>query len=69
MNNNLIIGVVLLVAGAILLYMGYQETQTLGARLSGAFGSNISTKAILMLAGGGIAALLGLGIVVKKGRG
>ena len=68
MNPKLLIGVLLLAGGAILLYMGYQETQTLGSRMSGALGSDMSNQTLMMLGGGGVAAVLGLLMIVRTGR-
>lgn len=67
MNPKLIVGAVLLVGGAVLLYMGYQETQSIGGSLSNVFGGGMSTKAILLLGAGGVAAVLGA-LSIVKGR-
>lgn len=68
MSPKMIVGVVLLVGGVLLLYMGYQETQTIGGSLSSAFGGGMSDKALMLLGGGGVAAVLGLLSILRAGR-
>ena len=61
------ISIALLIAGALLLYFGYQEYNSLGSELDQAFGGSGSTEAILMLVAGAILAILGGSGFVKKG--
>ena len=63
---NRIISLVLLVAGALLLYFGYQEYNSLGSEIDQAFGGSGSTEAIIMLVAGGIAVILGGARLLKK---
>jgi uncharacterized membrane protein YidH (DUF202 family) len=61
-----IVPIVLLIAGAFLLYFGYQEYNSLGSEIDQAFGGSGSTNAILMLAVGAIAVILGGSRLLKK---
>ncbi|MDZ7716169.1 MAG: DUF3185 family protein [Balneolaceae bacterium] len=61
-----IISIVLLIAGALLLYFGYQEYNSFGSELDQAFGGSGSTEAILMLVAGAVVAILGGSGLVKR---
>ncbi|HBX65223.1 MAG: hypothetical protein CL670_06395 [Balneola sp.] len=63
---NRIISVALLLAGALLLYFGYQEYNSLGSEIDQAFGGSGSTNAIIMLVVGVVAVILGGGRLLKK---
>lgn len=63
---NKTISAVLLIAGALLLYFGYQEYNSFGSELDQAFGGAGSTNAIIMLIVGVIAVILGGSGLLKK---
>ena len=63
---NRIVSFVLLIAGALLLYFGYQEYNSIGSEIDQAFGGTGSTEALVMLVAGGIAVLLGGSRLLKK---
>lgn len=66
MNTSKLIGIGLLVLGAVLLYFGFNATQSVGEELSEAFTGKYSQETMLYLIGGGIAAIAGLFMVFKK---
>lgn len=63
---NKIIGLALLVAGAILLYFGYTEYNSAASQVTEVVTGNPTDNAIWFLIGGAIAAIVGVGMVVKK---
>lgn len=63
---NRIVATALLLAGALLLYFGYQEYNSFGSELDQAFGGAGSTNAIIMLVVGVIAVVLGGSRLIKK---
>lgn len=67
MNTNKLIAIVLLVLGAILLYMGYQSSQGLDDQVSEAFTGNFTDQTMWYLIGGGISAVAGLVMIMRKG--
>jgi hypothetical protein len=60
MPSKKIAGLVLLVAGAVALYFGFQATETLTG--------DYSDQTMLYLIGGAIAAVAGLGLLVFTGK-
>jgi len=67
MNNTKIIGIALLVLGAILLYFGINATEAPMEEMGEALTGRYSDDTMLYLIGGGIAAVAGLFLVLKKG--
>lgn len=63
---NKIIGLALLVAGAILLYFGYTEYNSTASQVTEMVTGNPTDNAIWYLVGGAVAAIVGLGFIVKK---
>ncbi|MFT7619264.1 MAG: hypothetical protein ACI97A_002914 [Planctomycetota bacterium] len=59
-------GIVLLVLGVGLLYMGYQESQTLGAELSNAIGGGKSDREMQFYIGGAISTIIGVFLIFKN---
>ena len=57
------LGSALLVAGLVLLYMGYQATQSASEGISSTFSGRYSNETILLLAGGGACAVAGAGML------
>lgn len=73
-NTPLIIGLVVLVAGAALLIYGYVTYNNVHASFGGTVermvtgGSKAETQAIIEMVGGGALALIGLGVMFLLGR-
>lgn len=67
MNNTKIIGIALLALGAILLYFGINATEAPMEEMGEALTGRYSDDTMLYLIGGGIAAVAGLFLVLKKG--
>jgi TRAP-type C4-dicarboxylate transport system permease small subunit len=59
MANQKIIGIVLLVVGLILLYFGWQSSQSVGEQLSEAFTGRFTDDTLLLLIGGAAAVVAG----------
>ena len=66
MSNNKLIGIILLVAGAILVYFGLNATDAPLEELTESLTGRYSDKTMAYLVGGGIAAVLGLVILLKN---
>lgn len=63
---NKIIGLALLVAGVILLYFGYTEYNSNASQVTEMVTGNPTDNSIWFLVGGAIAAIIGIGALVKK---
>ena len=63
---NKIIGLALLVAGAILLYFGYTEYNSTASQVTEMVTGNPTDNAIWFLVGGAVSAIVGLGFIVRK---
>lgn len=68
MSTQRILGVALLIAGAILLYFGYQSTETVGEKLIEGFTGRYSDGTIAYLTGGAVAGVLGIGLLLSVKR-
>lgn len=66
MSSSKLIGIVLLVLGAILLYFGVNATGSPAEELGEAFTGKYSTETMMYLIGGGVAAVAGLFMLFKK---
>ncbi|MEX1033708.1 MAG: DUF3185 family protein [Cellvibrionaceae bacterium] len=66
MNNNKLIGVVLLVIGVILLYFGWQSTQSVGEQLTEAVTGRFTGETIWYLVGGAAATVAGLYLALLR---
>lgn len=66
MNRTL--GAALLVAGAILLFFGFQASQSVGSEISNFFTGQPTDKAIWFLLGGAAAAVGGIVLLVIPSR-
>lgn len=67
MNTAKLIGIGLLVLGAILLYFGFNATNSPAEELGEAFTGKYSNETMMYLIGGGVAAVAGLFMVLRKG--
>ncbi len=61
-----IIGLAILVAGAILLYFGYTEYNSTASQLTEAVTGNPTDNTIWFLVGGAVAVIVGIGMMLKK---
>ncbi|WP_154222967.1 DUF3185 family protein [Marinicella rhabdoformis] len=66
MKTNKLIGLILLVVGAVLLYFGFNATEAPMEELSEAVTGKYSDETTYYLIGGGIALVLGLVLSIKK---
>ena len=63
-----VIGVILLVGGAVLLYMGWQEKESLSSSVSETVHGTPTDRSMWFLGGGAVAVILGAGMVFKGGK-
>jgi drug/metabolite transporter (DMT)-like permease len=66
MNSNQIVGIVLLVAGAILLYVGYQSSQGLADQVHETFTGRFTESTIWYFVFGAASALVGVGLLISR---
>jgi uncharacterized membrane protein YidH (DUF202 family) len=59
MSNKKLIGVVLLAAGAVLLVLGYNASQSVASQFRQAFSGSMSDKAMMLYVSGAAAAAAG----------
>lgn len=67
MKNSRLIGFGLLAVGAILLYFGINATQSTVEGISEAFTGRYSDETMMYLIGGGVMAVAGLFMLLKRG--
>ncbi|MEE2025684.1 MULTISPECIES: DUF3185 family protein [Alkalimonas] len=63
-----IIGVAALIAGAILLYFAYTEYNSTASQITEVITGNPTDNTVLYLVAGTVAAVIGLGLLLRKGR-
>ena len=66
MQSNKLIGVVLLVVGAILLYFGLQASESVGEQLTEAVTGRFTEETMWYIIGGAAAAVAGLYLVLFR---
>ena len=66
MNSNQIIGIALLVVGGILLYFGYQASQSAGEQVLETFTGRFSDSTTWYFVLGAVAAVVGVGMLVLR---
>lgn len=59
MGNTKIIGFVLLAVGVVLLYFGYNASQSVGSQFKSAFSGSMSDRAMMYYVGGAVLAGVG----------
>ena len=64
--NNKILGIVMIVAGGVIGWLGWEEKQSIGSGLKSAFSGSPSDKAIYMLVAAAILIALGLFLVARS---
>ena len=67
MKNAKLFGLVLLVLGAILLYFGFNATQSAAEEIGEAVTGRYTDQTMMYLVGGAVAAVAGLFLLLKKG--
>ncbi len=65
---NKALGIALLVIGAILLVVGYNESQSLSSSVSRVFNNSPSDRSLWFLIGGGVCAAMGIFFTLTKSR-
>jgi len=68
MEMRMILGIGLLVLGAVLLYFGLQATDAPIEQVRESLTGDYSDRTMLYLIGGGVAAVAGLALLVRRGR-
>ena len=63
---NKIIGLALLVVGAVLLYFGYNAYNSAASEVSEFVTGSPTDNAVWYLVAGGLAAVIGIGVLLKK---
>jgi hypothetical protein len=66
MNQNKMLGIVLLVIGVIALYFGFNATNAPMEEVTEAFTGQYSDRSMLYLIGGAVAGIAGLVMLVRK---
>ncbi len=66
MNQKKLIGIALLVVGVILLFFGFNATESVGEELTEAVTGRFSDETMMYLIGGAVAAVIGLVMLLKK---
>lgn len=66
MNPKALLGVALLVGGLILLYFGYNASESVTEGVTEAVTGSYSDKTMYFLIGGAVAAVVGLVMLVRK---
>jgi hypothetical protein len=66
MNPKALLGVALLVGGLILLYFGYNASESITEGVTEAVTGSYSDKTMYFLVGGAVAAVVGLVMLVRK---
>jgi hypothetical protein len=67
MKNSKLIGIGLLALGAVLLYFGFNATNSVAEEIGEAITGRYSDETMIYLIGGGVAAVAGLFLLLKKG--
>ena len=68
MNARRIIGIILIAAGGVFIYLGVSASQSFGDRLSSFFTGHPTETTLWYILGGAAAAVLGLVLLLARGR-
>jgi hypothetical protein len=68
MTPNRILGVILLIAGCILLALAYQQSQSIADQTKHVFTGEFRDRTTIMLIGGAVSAIIGLVALLIPGR-
>jgi Protein of unknown function (DUF3185) len=66
MKNQKLIGVALLVAGAIALYFGWQSSESVGDQVTEAFTGRFTDETMVFIIGGAVALVAGVFLMLRK---
>lgn len=66
MSKKFVVAIVLLVAGVVLLVLGFQEYGAFGSKIGRALGQSPSGKVMIFLVAGGICSALGIFGIIRK---
>ena len=66
MNQKALLGIALLVGGLILLYFGYNASESITEGVTEAVTGRYSDETMYYLIGGAVASIVGLAMLVKK---
>lgn len=66
MNNNRIVGIVLLAVGVVLLALGFQASESLGEQLHESFTGRFTESTTWYLILGAVSAVAGLAMLLKR---
>ena len=66
MKLKSLIGIALLVIGAVVLWVGFNSTQAPAEELTEAFTGQYTDQTMMYLIGGGVVAIIGLVLLLKK---
>lgn len=67
MKSSKLIGIGLLALGAVLLYFGFNATNSIAEEVGEAITGRYSDETMMYLIGGGVAVVAGLFLLLKKG--
>lgn len=68
MNTNLLVGILVLVVGAVLLYLGYSASQGIGEQVRETFTGRFSEATTWYIVGGMAATIAGIVFIVLGAR-
>lgn len=66
MKDNKLTGLILLVAGALLLFFGWQASESLGEQLTETFTGRFTDQTLLFIIGGAVCLAAGLYLTTRK---
>ncbi len=67
MKNQKLLGVVLLVVGAIILYFGWQSSESVGDKVTEAITGRFTDETMIFIIGGAVALVAGIYLTLRKG--
>ncbi|MEO6035040.1 MAG: DUF3185 family protein [Verrucomicrobiota bacterium] len=65
---NKMLGIALLVAGVVLLVIGFNESRSTASEISKLFNNSPTNRSLWFMVGGGVSAALGLYLTMAKSR-
>jgi drug/metabolite transporter (DMT)-like permease len=66
LKDNKLTGLILTVAGAILLFFGWQSSESLGEQLTETFTGRFTDQTMILIIGGAVCLAAGLYLVVQR---
>jgi drug/metabolite transporter (DMT)-like permease len=68
MKDNKLMGLILLVVGVILLFFGWQASESLGEQLTETFTGRFTDQTMLFIVGGAVCLAAGLYLTVQRNK-